>query len=86
MVQRPIMTKATKSSAHGNNYLSQPDKMVASSQEHFSSAEQEPDLEVSFHQFRPPQSVQSIYMPYTEGPKMDWMVNDGLYHRFLSGT
>ena len=22
-------------------------------------------------------------MPYTEGPKMDWTVNDGLYHRFL---
>ena len=22
-------------------------------------------------------------MPYIEGPKMDWMVNDGLYHRFL---
>ena len=22
-------------------------------------------------------------MPYTEGPKMDWTVNDSLYHRFL---
>ena len=22
-------------------------------------------------------------MPYTEGPKMDWTVNDGLYQRFL---
>ena len=22
-------------------------------------------------------------MPYIEGPKMDWTVNDGLYHRFL---
>ena len=22
-------------------------------------------------------------MPYTEGPKMDWTVNDGLYHRSL---
>ena len=22
-------------------------------------------------------------MPYVEGPKMDWTVNDGLYHRFL---
>ena len=22
-------------------------------------------------------------MPYIEGPKMDWMVNDALYHRFL---
>ena len=24
-----------------------------------------------------------IYMPYIEGPTMDWMVNDGLYNRFL---
>ena len=23
------------------------------------------------------------HMPYKEGPKMDWMVNDALYHRFL---
>ena len=22
-------------------------------------------------------------MPYMEGPKIDWPVNDGLYHRFL---
>ena len=25
----------------------------------------------------------STYMPYIEGPKMDWMVNNALYHRFL---
>ena len=25
----------------------------------------------------------SMYMPYIEGPKMDWMVNDALYHTFL---
>ena len=24
----------------------------------------------------------SMYMPYIEGPKMDWMVNNALYHRF----
>ena len=29
------------------------------------------------------QFVPVMYMPYTEGPKMDWTVNDGLYHRFL---
>ena len=23
------------------------------------------------------------FIPYIEGPKMDWTVNDGLYHRFL---
>ena len=31
-----------------------------------------------------PQSfVQPMFMPYIEGPKMDWTVNDSLYHRFL---
>ena len=24
-----------------------------------------------------------MFMPYIEGPKMNWTVNDGLYHRFL---
>ena len=27
--------------------------------------------------------VQPIFMPYVEGPNMDWTVNDSLYHRFL---
>ena len=25
----------------------------------------------------------SMYMPYIEGPKMDWVVNNALYHRFF---
>ena len=25
----------------------------------------------------------NMYMPYLEGPVMDWTVNDGLYNRFL---
>ena len=25
----------------------------------------------------------NMYMPYIEGPVMDWTVNDGLYNRFL---
>ena len=25
----------------------------------------------------------NVYMPYIEGPVMDWTVNDGLYNRFL---
>ena len=24
-----------------------------------------------------------MFMPYIKGPKMDWTVNDSLYHRFL---
>ena len=38
-------------------------------------------------QFKPStsqmQAMQQMYMPYMEGPKMDWTVNDSLYHRFL---
>ena len=25
----------------------------------------------------------NMYVLYIEGPKLDWMVNDALYHRFL---
>ena len=48
-----------------------------------SSSDQEEDPEVLFQ----PSQVQvlpNMSMPYTEGPKMDWTVNDGLYHIFLT--
>ena len=49
-----------------------------------SSSEQESDPEVTIHPPRSqPQVIPSMFMPYIEGPKMDWTVNDGLYHRFL---
>ena len=79
------MPKAARNSACGNNNLSQADEMVPSSQEELSTSEHETDPKVSFHQFRPPQPVPSMFMPYIEGPKMDWTVNDGLDHRFLKG-
>ena len=55
-----------------------------SSQEEIPSSDQESDLEVIVNPHRPLlQVVPSMFMPYIEGPKMDWTVNDGLYHRFL---
>ena len=48
--------------------------------------ESEPEQEVILNHPHPntPQPVYTkMYMPYIEGPKMDWMVNDALYHRFL---
>ena len=45
--------------------------------------DQEPDSEVSFHPSRTQQAIPTMSMPYIEGPKMDWTVNDALYHRFL---
>ena len=54
------------------------------SQEELPSSDQESDSEVTFNPPRQqPRVVPSMFMPYIEGPKMDWTVNDGLYHRFL---
>ena len=57
--------------------------MPTSSQDEHSSSDQESDAEITFYPSRQPQPVPSMFMPYIEGPKMDWTVNDGLYHRFL---
>ena len=69
------MSKTTKCSGHQNKHLSQTDEIVPTSQEELSSSEQEPDPEVSFHQFRPPQPFPSMFISYIEGPKMDWIDN-----------
>ena len=50
--------------------------------EESSSSDQEQDPEV-FVQPSKAQVVPNMFMLYIEGPKMDWTVNDGLYHRFL---
>ena len=54
--------------------------------EESTSSGQESDAEVSFHTIHlqaPPQLPPTMYLPYIEGPNMDWTVNDGFYHRFL---
>ena len=48
-----------------------------------SSSEQENDQEVMFNPSHVQQVIPSMFVPYIEGPNMDWTVNDGLYHRFL---
>ena len=48
--------------------------------------ESELEQEVTINNLHPdaPQPVYTnIYMPYIKGLKMDWKVNDALYHRFL---
>ena len=58
----------------------------ASHDETSTHEESEPEQEVSINHPQPnaPQPVYTnMYMPYIKGPKMDWMVNDALYHRFL---
>ena len=48
-----------------------------------SDSDHNQDPEVSFCPVAPPNQVPAMYMPYIEGPKMNWTVDDGLHHRFL---
>ena len=76
-----------KKSATGNPTNLLPEEVdVPNQPEDSTSSEQESDSEVSFHRSQPyevPQAIPNMFIPYIEGPKMDWTVNDGLYHRFL---
>ena len=66
--------------------LSAEEADIPSQQDETTSSEQESDAEVSFHTFQhqvQPQVLPNMFMPYIEGPHMDWTDNDGLYHRFL---
>ena len=58
----------------------------ASHDETSTHEESEAEQQVSINHLHPnaPQPVYTnMYMPYIKGMKMDWMVNDELYHRFL---
>ena len=46
-------------------------------------SDQDQDPDVSFHPAVRSSSIPTMFMPYIEGPKMNWTVDDGLYHRFL---
>ena len=80
------MSKATKSSKHDQCNVeivdNNPIQDVTSKGESTSS-----DQEVFFNPqpstSTSTQDMPSVYMPYIEGPTVDWMVNDGLYNRFL---
>ena len=55
-----------------------------STHEESSSIEQEQDQTVFLQPSQAQtQVVPNMFMPYIKGPKMDWTVNDSLYHRFL---
>ena len=77
------MPKAMKSSAWVEATVSTQDEPIESSQDELSSSDQEHNPEVTFNLCRQPQLLLGMFMPYIEGPKMDWTVNNGLYHRFL---
>ena len=66
-----VMTEAEEEASHAETSI---------------NGESEPEQEVTINHPHPnaPQPVYTnMYMPYIKGPKMDWMVNNALYHRFL---
>ena len=80
------MPKSKNSVGEQPSALSAEGVEISSQQDETTSSEQESDTEVLFHTFRhqtKPQILPNMFMPYIEGPHMDWTVNDGLYHRFL---
>ena len=85
MIERVLkIPKATKSSQHEQYTIEQVLPEDISDQEETSS-----DQEMFFNS-QPSTSNKaqvipglSMYMPYIEGPTMDWTMNDGLYNRFL---
>ena len=83
------MPKAATKSALETQNPAPKETDVPESQEESASSDLEQDAEVSFHpSLVPPahpvhQVIPSMYMPYTEDPRMHWTVNDGLYHHFL---
>ena len=72
------MLKSNKTSSH--KMENNPSQDEVSTHEE-SSSEQEKDPEVNFNQAYVQQVIPSMFIPYIEGPKMDWTVNDGLYYR-----
>ena len=59
---------------------------MPSSHEDSASSDHESESEISFHPSRQQATIpvrQQMFMPYIEVPKVDWTVNDSLYHCFL---
>ena len=76
------MPKASKSNQCEQHTIEQVLPKELSEQEETSS-----DQEVFFNPqpstSKKAQVMPSMYMPYIEGPTMDWTMNDGLYNRFV---
>ena len=84
-IQSPEIPRSTTNTACVVNTSVCQDTSIVSQE--FSSSDLEMELQSpQFIQTFTSQSqpfVQPMFMPYLEGPKMDWTVNDSLYHRFL---
>ena len=81
--ESPHVARVTKDPS--TSILTETDR-EASQDESSTHDESETEQEVYINHTHPhaPQPVYTnMFMPYIEGQKMDWMVNDALYHRFL---
>ena len=67
----------------GNSPLLLPEDHDSTDAAEASASDHERDPDVSFHPVASPHNIPTMFMPYIEGPKMNWTVDDGLYHRFL---
>ena len=74
----PRTTKPAKASTRATERI----QNESSTHEESSSSDQEQDIEVFIQSSQEP-LLPNMFMPYIEGPKVDWTVNDGLYHRSL---
>ena len=74
----PKPRKTTKAFSHAMENVQQ----ESSTHEGSPSSGQEQHPEV-FFQTSQAQVVPNMFMPFIEGPKMDWTVSHGLYHRSL---
>ena len=77
----PRTTKPAKASTSAGEKIQD----ETSAHEESSSLDQEQDPDV-FLQPSQAQILPNMFMPYIVGPKMDWTVNDGLYHNSSNGT
>ena len=80
------MPKSKNSAKAHPSALPVDEEEVPNLHEENAGSDQESDADVSFHAIilqAPPHFPPNMFMPYIEGPHMDWTVNDGLYHRFL---
>ena len=77
------MPNAMKKSSPKQSTSPSEDHKSIDTQAETSSSGQESDPEVSFHPTLTSHPTPTMFMPYIEGPKMNWTMDDGLYHRFL---
>ena len=80
------MSKVKGSAKAHTSAIPDPEVDTPSSHEESASSDCESESEISFNPSRPQAFNpvgQQMFMPYIDGPKMDWTVNDSLYHHFL---